>query len=390
MPDDAQAELIAAMIDASDKVKHSALPLDLFLSLDAYDVLDDADDLSKVSDAELQLAHARRGAVMSAAEQIIDECIDDLQELDFDDDGMPEPDRAEESFVYAEFPERHRSAYNEGFFRRTLVTAVKVTNDLADPDAPPASCTAEEIIVDAIGQRATSLCELGGIPQPEIDLAEMLLEDTDFEYLFDVDMDGIEDDPARQATMGIFVPDVTGWFSPFNPSSIVHPYAETQPLARPSVHNLMRRIDDPDEQRALFDSDAIDAADPIAGLDAATEVVALARRAASGDADPAIWVANENDPESSFADLRAKASAADHGSGWITWEPYEGADIVRTDPVVSLAPYRHFPVGEDCPWVWAAVGGGRLLAIPLNVLVSYRPDPDVRDRWNNAFSPPSG
>lgn len=50
--------------------------------------------------------------------------------------------------------------------------------------------------------------------------------------------------------------------------------------------------------------------------------------------------------ESSFADLRVKASAADHGSGWITWEPYEGADIVRTDPVVSLAPYRHFPVGE--------------------------------------------
>lgn len=390
MSDDAQDELIAAMIAASDKVKHPALSLDRFLSLDAYELLDALDDLSAVSDVEIQLAHARRGAVIMAAEQIIDECIDDLQELDFDDDGMPEPERAEESFVYTGFPERHRRAYKEGFFRRTLVTAIKVAHDIANPDGPEAACTAEEIIIDVIGDRATSICQLAEIPHPEIDLDEMLLEDTDFEYLFDDDMDGIEDDPARQATMGIYVPDFDGWFSPFNPSSVVHPYAETSQLNRPAVHNLIRRFDDPGELQALFDSDAIDAADPIAGLDATTEVVALARRAASDDADSAVWVADEKAPESSFADLRAKASAVDHGSGWITWEPYEGADIVRTDPVVSLAPYRHFPVGEDCAWVWAAVGGGRLLAIPLNVLVSYRPDPAIRERWNGAFVPPTG
>lgn len=70
----------------------------------------------------------------------------------------------------------------------------------------------------------------------------------------------------------------------------------------------------------------------------------------------------------------------------MTWEPYQHADIVRTDPVVSLTPHRHFPVGDDQPWVWAAVGGGRLLAVPLDVVVSYLPDSEVRQRWNDAFS----
>lgn len=72
-----------------------------------------------------------------AADQIIDECIDDLQKIDFDDDGMPNPDRAEYSFVYRAFPRRHRRAYNELFFRRTLVTVVKVAHDLANPRLTP-------------------------------------------------------------------------------------------------------------------------------------------------------------------------------------------------------------------------------------------------------------
>jgi hypothetical protein len=114
--------------------------------------------------------------------------------------------------------------------------------------------------------------------------------------------------------------------------------------------------------------------------------VALARAAARGT-EPENWIPAEADPERSFADLIAIARPAAGGSGWLTWEPYEGADLVRTDPVVSLTPHRHFPVGTDQPWIWAAVGGGRMFAIPLSVVVSYRPDPDVQHRWNNAFAP---
>jgi hypothetical protein len=59
---------------------------------------------------------------------------------------------------------------------------------------------------------------------------------------------------------------------------------------------------------------------------------------------------------------------------------------VRTDPVVMLTPRRHFPVGDDEPWLSAAVGGNHILAVPLRFVVSYRPDPDVRRQWNEKFA----
>lgn len=239
MTGDPRAELIASMVEASSRVRHGSLPLDRFLSLDAYDLLENPDDLTTVPAAEIEAAHARRGAVIMAADEIIDQCIDDLQEIDFDDDGKPDRVRFEDSFVNCAFPKRHRREYNELFLRRVLVTAVKVAHDLANPDGPPAACTAEEIIVRSIGQIATSLCELAEIEEPEINLDDALLEDADFEFLFDADMDGIEEDPARQAAMGIRVADVADWFSPFNDSYVVHPYAETQPMDRPQVQLMI-------------------------------------------------------------------------------------------------------------------------------------------------------
>lgn len=47
--------------------------------------------------------------------------------------------------------QRHRGAYDEDFFHKTLVTAVKIANDLADPDVGRAACTAWEIIRHAGG-----------------------------------------------------------------------------------------------------------------------------------------------------------------------------------------------------------------------------------------------
>lgn len=80
------------------------------------------------------------------------------------------------------------------------------------------------------------------------------------------------------------------------------------------------------------------------------------------------------------------AAEADKGSGWLEWEPHDGADSIRAEPVVVLTAHRHFPFGDDEPWVHAAVGGGRFLAIPLRFVVSYRPDPEIRERWERVFS----
>ncbi|MGB3444694.1 MAG: hypothetical protein WBA97_38650 [Actinophytocola sp.] len=387
MIDDSIAALRSLMVAASEKVRHPGLSLAFFVSSEYLDILDanDGGSFDGIPQAELEAARIRRGSVMLAADQVVDQCIVDLQLIQFGEDGLPDPDLAEDSFVYEEFPRRHRRAYNQWFFRKVLVTAVKVAYDLADPHGSEAACTAEEIIRHAIGRIATGLCELIELDEPDAHLEDALLEDLDFEDLFDDEMDGIEDDPARQVTWGIYVPGVADWFSPFNDDSVVHPYVETEPTTRPAVHNLFNRISDPNAHRAVFESPLLDSPTPLAGFDPASEAVALARQAAIADAVPDVWVADDTDPERSSTALLAAAKSAAGGSGWPTWEPYEGADFVRADPVVSFTPHRHFPVGDDQPWLWAAIGGGRLLAVPLTVVVAYQPDTDVQQRWNAPF-----
>jgi hypothetical protein len=89
---------------------------------------------------------------------------------------------------------------------------------------------------------------------------------------------------------------------------------------------------------------------------------------------------------SSFDDLVTLVEAAGNaGSGWLTREPHEGADAVRTDAVVVFQPHRHFPIGADQAWVDVSFGG-MMMAIPLSAVVSYRPDAEVRQRWENLFS----
>jgi hypothetical protein len=98
------------------RVRHPSLTLVSFAA-ELSDVSDDedhpeevvADDLSAV---EQEATRLRRAAVLLAALNVVDRCIDDLQVLGFDEDGLPDDDdEAAESFVYEWFPPRQREAY---------------------------------------------------------------------------------------------------------------------------------------------------------------------------------------------------------------------------------------------------------------------------------------
>jgi hypothetical protein len=383
LPDVEQA-ILARLQAVVGKVQHPALSMSYFVA--DLDVLPDdetssgMDEDDRIPDEERESARLRRAALLVAALDIVDRCMDDLQLLEFEN-GLPDSDYADESFVYQRFPVRHRGAYDEAFFRKVLVTAVKVAGDLANPDAGYASCTAEEIIRRAIGQDAIDLCDDAGLARPWADPDEYLLEDTDFEFLYSEDMDGVEDDPGAQAALGIEVSSIGDWFTPFNDGRHVHPYAETAPAA-PKVHDLQLRLGAADLREVLAPG-VIDAAGPVGSFAPGSEAVALARQAAT--TNDGRWVADDGDRERSFAAF-VSATSADYGSGWLEWEPYDGADTVRTEPVVILRPHRHFPVGNDEPWAHASIGGGRMLAVPLRFVVSYRADPDVRKEWEQAFS----
>ena len=380
--DDVAGDVWFRLLAAAGKARHPELALWRFVA--DMGVLPDRDEISEddVPDGEREAAELRRAALVVAAVDVVDRCVDDLQLTGFGDGQRPEPEEAEDSFVYEWFPGRHRSVYDEGFFRKVMVTAVQVAADLADPEGGPASCTAEEIVRHAVGVIAGELCEAAGLGRPWLDPDEYLLEDADFEFLYSQDMDGLEDDPGTQAALGVDVPPPRDWFSPFNRTRVVHPYLET-PASAPALHDLYRRLGPDDDPAAVLAADIVDAAVPVAWLAAGSEIVAQARQAAA--AGEGRWIPDDDHPEASFAAL-VTAAAAGKGSGWLEWEPHDGAGSVRADPVVVLTAHRHFPVGNDEPWVHAAVGGGRFLAVPMRFMVSYRPDPQVRERWERMFS----
>lgn len=374
----------ATLAVVANRVRHPALRLVNFVSADS-DLDDDVEEDTDIPDVEREPAGLRRAALLVAANEIIEQCVNDLRTVEFDEKGkVADPDDADDSFVYETFPHRFRASYDEPFFRNVLVTAVKVAYDLADPHGGAATCTAEEILRHAIGEAAEFWWDMSELGAPLLDLDEMWLEDTDFEYLYDKRYDGLENDPAQQAGMGILVSRPQDWFTPFSDDRIVHPYSETAPSTDNQLHDLFQRLSELDQSQAALRSAAvIDASNPLSSLSAASEVVAVARRG-SDHSDPHLWIADDSNAEVSFTGLVAAASQ-DRGSGWMTWEPHHNADTVRIEPVIQFVPHRHFPIGPDEPWAEVAIGRGRILAVPLRHVVSYRPDPDVRRQWDHAF-----
>jgi hypothetical protein len=64
--------------------------------------------------------------------------------------GRLDPEIYAHTFVWDNFPPRFRTSYDPQFFAKILVSAVKVSHDLANPKSERPVCIAQEIIVNAI------------------------------------------------------------------------------------------------------------------------------------------------------------------------------------------------------------------------------------------------
>jgi hypothetical protein len=372
------AALIQLFDDLADRVRN---PMLAYLGTP-----DDRGDWGDDSPTEADLLAERRllGAVTLAAIYIVDECIADMQTIgsaEMDSEGDLDPEIYADTFVWEYFPPRFRASYDPQFFAKVLVCAVKVGHDLANPTSGRPACIAEELIVNAICQYAYALMDDAGVDH-DVSLEDLILDDTDFELLFSKDMDGVEDDPAMQRSLGMWLPPVEGWFTPFNTDRVVHPYAETNAIT-PRVHDLFHLLDSDELLAMSRKPEVVDSPTPITGLQPSSEVVRLARQTTM--ADPETWVADDTDHEGSYKALVQISRVAK--SGWLTWEPHESADIVRSDAVIRFAPHRHYPVGRDQPWAEVAMTGGVIMHIPLSAIVSYRPDPAIHERWSSMWSP---
>ncbi len=375
-------DLLETFDHLADEVRHPALTLDLFTT----ELLDDSDEpehdepddkaISNALDpAGLNAARRRRGALMFAANLVFDHILDDLVVSDADRERL-----GVERFAHEHLPSRLRHRYDAPFLRRLLASAAKVAPGLASDEFTYPACTAEELVLWAILQEWEVLLDLTDLGQSWTALSEYLFGDLDFEYLFDADMDGVEDDPLAHKTSGIDVRPLADWFVAFNPGAWVHPYA-LQPHDRdqPDLFDLTQSDDDGHHLTrpvALTQLPGM-----VDGLDPVSDLVAAARRDPRTHRKQGAWVPDETDPAGSFAEIAACAAT----SGTLIHQTGPDGELTEV-PVLSFIPQPAHPSTGDC-WAEVMYFSGRT-ELPLAAVVAFTPDPTVRDRWNATFAPP--
>ena len=142
------------------------------------------------------------------------------------DDFLGESDHIDSLIAYF-LPSKYSLLYTELFLKRFFATLLTVGYKLAqsDPPVPLLSCTAEELALHILIEEASELLEQDGV-KPQFGMfEEEAFQDADFEYLYDMRLDGVEDSEIG-AEMGIGLLHFDEWFEPFlNASTTVHPYS---------------------------------------------------------------------------------------------------------------------------------------------------------------------
>jgi hypothetical protein len=199
------AELVLAAA-----VHCTALPADLLAQ--AYDdQLADPDPDGR----DLQLA-AIRGALIVAAATLVDQLLDDTATLAGGGD-------VSDTTQLVNLPPQFGPHYTPGFARRFLVAFLDLTARLTAERWTPPSCVAQDLGMRLLLDHVDVIADLARLPLPpdwQDTLAELLVEDIDYEYLYDPALDGLEDEPDF-GPPGMASMRVQDWF---------HPYPGHQPL----------------------------------------------------------------------------------------------------------------------------------------------------------------
>ena len=177
------------------------------------------DDLARLSESDrevaLRRAAALAGCLIHASVTVIDQLFDDIEDLRTGPRG--ESHDIENTWVLSALPPRFADQYTPVFAQRFLVAFVDLTTRLSSKWSPLA-CVAQELglrllldQVEVVAESADVELESGWREH----LEELLFEDLDHELLYDMSLDGIEDDPSIQPP-GMAPMRFEDWFTPFN------------------------------------------------------------------------------------------------------------------------------------------------------------------------------
>ena len=127
-------------------------------------------------------------------------------------------------------PRKYLHLYTPLFLKNFYATIITVGYKLALPkkSATLIACTAEELALHILIEEASALLEIDGEEADFGDFEDMIYQDMDFEYLYDMKVDGIEDSEVG-VEIGIGNLHFSEWFKPFDNASMpVHPLCQDE------------------------------------------------------------------------------------------------------------------------------------------------------------------
>lgn len=135
----------------------------------------------------------------------------------------------DEEHIFRELlPSKYFHQYTPGFLKKFYITFLTVGYKLTLPEKYDTliACTAEELALHILIEEATAVLEIDGIEADFSEFEDMIYQDIDFEYLYDLEMDGIEDG-AIGDELGITNINFSDWFKIFDNASMpVHPICQ--------------------------------------------------------------------------------------------------------------------------------------------------------------------
>ena len=133
--------------------------------------------------------------------------------------------RFEDLELSSYLPPQYAARYTPVFVKQFLACLMTVSWKLRSPEYHDLACVGEELALAAILHLAEALLEDQGLEPNFTAFVDVAFEDTDFEYLFEPEWDGIEDSELA-GTFGIADLRFADWMKPFRGDQPVHPYCE--------------------------------------------------------------------------------------------------------------------------------------------------------------------
>lgn len=137
---------------------------------------------------------------------------------------------SEENVFRDLLPRRYTSFYNPIFLKKFFVSFLTVSYKLALSEGSDTliACTAEEIALHILIERASAVLEMEGIESDFDAFEDMVLQDVDFEFLYEPESEWIDEKKNRDE-LGMANLHPSEWFKPFlNAAMPIHPYCQEE------------------------------------------------------------------------------------------------------------------------------------------------------------------